>query len=131
MTPLSFARERKEVGQTNGDQNISALPTNSTQEDITEVGVWTFGSLPRESMQDLEQQTQNTGTQWCPLELCNREASGLHNVFVPISQRNCLGLAQLAGPCRALACFQLPLAPFMQNTHPVMAHRAGANPLLH
>lgn len=30
-------------------------------------------------------------TQWCPLELCNRAATGLHNVLVQMSERNCLG----------------------------------------
>lgn len=41
-----------------------------------------------------------------------------------MSKRSCVALAQLAGPSGALAGFQLPLAPFVQNTNHITVHKA-------
>lgn len=64
------------------------------------------------------------GTHWCPPELCNGAATGLHNVLVQTSKRKSWVPAQLARPGGALAGFQTPLAPFVRHKDHISVHGA-------
>lgn len=84
--------------------------------------IQTFVSGSRLSTHDPERETEKT--QQCPLKLCNKTVTGLHNALVQMNKRIAWVLAQLAGSSGALAGFQLPLAPFMMYTNHITIHRA-------